>query len=63
MQAVEGDIDRNDIEIDFILEYTLSAMIGVVSYWFRQNKVLPAEDLIALMYRLMQNEVINKISN
>lgn len=61
MKAVLGDIDRYDIELDFILEYTLSAMIGIMSYWFRQNKVLPAEDLIAIMYKLMQNDVMNEL--
>lgn len=61
MQEISGKVDRNDIELDFILEYILSAMIGIVSYWFSMNKVLPAEDLIALMYRLMENEFINEL--
>ena len=62
MKAISKKVDRNDIELDFILEYILSAMIGILSYWFRTNKVLPAEDLIALMYQLMDNEVINKLT-
>lgn len=51
-----------DIELDYILEYTLSAMIGIMSYWFRQNKSLPPEKLISLMYELMQNGVIQKLT-
>lgn len=35
--------ELDTIEFDFVLEYVLSAMIGIMSYWFRQNKVLPAE--------------------
>ncbi|MGV8981510.1 TetR/AcrR family transcriptional regulator [Clostridium sp.] len=62
MSSISEKVDRNDIELDFILEYILSAMIGILSYWFRMNKVLPAEDLIALMYELMDNEVINKLT-
>ncbi len=62
IQAISGKVDRNDIELDFILEYILSAMIGMVSYWFKMNKVLPPEDLIALMYHLMDNEVMNKLT-
>jgi AcrR family transcriptional regulator len=62
IQVMAEKVDRNDIELDFILEYILSAMIGIVSYWFRMNKVLPAEDLIVLMYQLMDNEVINKLT-
>jgi len=45
------------VEFDFVLEYILSSMIGIMSYWFRQNKVLPAEKLIALMGELTQNGV------
>ena len=62
MKSISKKVDKNDIELDFILEYILSAMIGILSYWFRMNKVLPAEDLIALMYQLMDNEVINKLT-
>ena len=62
MKEISGKVNRNDIELDFILEYILSAMIGILSYWFRMNKVLPAEDLIKLMYELMDNEVMNKLT-
>lgn len=54
--------DLNPIEFDFILEYVLSAMIGIMSYWFRQNKVLPPEELVGLMYDLMENGVMKRIS-
>jgi hypothetical protein len=37
-------------------------MIGIMSYWFRQDKALPAEDLIALIYELMQNGVMKRLS-
>jgi AcrR family transcriptional regulator len=63
MKSISEKMDRNDIELDFILEYILSAMIGILSYWFRMNKVLPAEDLIALMYELMDNKVMNKLTH
>jgi len=39
-QAFSVDYAMDEIELDFILEY-----------WFMQNKALPAEDLIALMYK------------
>lgn len=51
------------IEFDFILEFVLSAMIGIMSYWFRQDKILPAEDLVSLMYDLMENGVMKRIQN
>lgn len=61
-QAFSADCAMDDIELDFILEYVLSAMIGIMSYWFLQNKALPAENLFALMYELMQNGVMNKLT-
>ena len=57
MKSISEKVDTNAVELDFILEYILSAMIGTVSYWFQMNKVLPAEDLIELMYLLMDNKV------
>ena len=61
-QAFSADYAMDDIELDFILEYVLSAMIGIMSYWFMHNKALPADNLIALMYELMQNGVMNKLT-
>lgn len=49
-------------ELDFVLEYVLSSMIGIMSYWYRQDKVLPAEDLVALIYDLTENGVIKRLS-
>jgi len=53
--------DLDPIEFDFILEYILSAMIGIMSYWFRNDKELPAEDLITLIQDLMTNGVTNRL--
>lgn len=51
----------HQIEIDYILEYLLSSMIGMMSYWFQQNKSLPATRFIELMYDLMENGVMKKL--
>ncbi|MGH4138317.1 TetR/AcrR family transcriptional regulator C-terminal domain-containing protein [Clostridium sp.] len=61
-QAFSEKHGLDPIELDFILEYVLSAMIGIMSYWFRQDKVLTAEDLIALMHDLMENGVMKHLS-
>jgi AcrR family transcriptional regulator len=53
----------NPIEFDFVLEFVLSAMIGIMSYWFKQDKILPAEDLVSLMYDLMENGVMKRIQS
>lgn len=61
-QVFSENYKLDPTELDFILEFVLSAMIGILSYWFRQDKVLPPEDLIALIYDLMQNGVMNRLS-
>lgn len=45
-------------ELDFILEYVLSAMIGIMRNRFMQSKALTAGELIALMSDLMENGVM-----
>lgn len=60
-QAFHEKFNIDPIEFDFILEFVLSAMIGIMSYWFRQDKILPAEDLVSLMYDLMENGVMKRI--
>lgn len=61
-QAFADNNKLDTIEFDFVLEYVLSAMIGIMSYWFRQNKVMPAEKLVELMYELMENGVMQYLS-
>lgn len=53
----------NPIEFDFILEFILSAMIGIMSYWFKQDKIMPAERLVSLIYDLMENGVMKRIES
>ena len=60
-QAFSENNKLDAVEFDFVLEYVLSAMIGIMSYWFRQNKVLPAERLVELIYELMENGVMKQL--
>lgn len=53
--------DISSIETDYILEYILSAMIGIMGYWFNENKSLPAEKLISLIYDLMDGTIMSKM--
>jgi hypothetical protein len=50
----EEGIVKN-FEIDFALEYTLSAMIGVLTYWFRLDNPPPSNKLFELMSELIHN--------
>jgi len=52
----------DDYELDFTLEYMLSAMIGVLSYWFRLEVTPPKDKLLELMYDLMNHGVRHKLT-
>lgn len=45
-------------EIDYTLEYMLSAMIGILTYWFLNEENMEKEKLIRLMYTLMNSDGI-----
>lgn len=48
-------------EVDFMLEYILSGMIGILIYIFQQKPNLSEEKIIALQYTLMQGDMVNKL--
>lgn len=52
----------DDFELDYTLEYMLSAMIGILSYWFRHEDTPPTEKLLKLMYELTSHGVSNKLA-
>jgi AcrR family transcriptional regulator len=58
--VLQGIIDN--YELDFTLEYMLSGMIGVLSYWFRLETIPPRDKLLELMYKLMHNGVMQKFT-
>lgn len=59
-QAFAERLRMDPVEFDYAIEYILSGMIGIMSYWFRQNKTLPVEKLITLMQEFMDNGVTRR---
>ena len=53
--------DVNRKELDYILEYTLSAMIGIMSYWFVQPEKMSSTELHELIHRLMEQGVVRQL--
>lgn len=49
------------MEIDYMLEYILSGMIGILIYIFQQKPDLPEEKLVSLLYTLMHGDMVNKL--
>lgn len=57
-RIAEGDI--NYAEMDYAFEYTLSAIMGILSYWFKNGENMSKENLVGLIYGLMSGEILNK---
>jgi len=49
------------VEIDIILEYILSGMIGILIYMSQQNPNLLEEKIVKLQNILMQGDMVNKL--
>jgi len=52
---------RDKFEIEVLIEFVLSAMIGVLSYWFSCEQKPPSEKLLSLMYDLMGNGALHRL--
>ena len=50
--------EYDELHRDFVVEFMLSALIGVMSYWFRQQQPLSQTQLLALMHQLMTKGVM-----
>jgi hypothetical protein len=48
-------------EIDIMLEYILSGMIGILIYMFQQKPNLSKEKIISLQYVLLQGDMLNNL--
>jgi len=61
MKVLENKPDIDLKEIDYILEYTLTAMIGIMSYWFIKEKTLARDRLFSLIHRLMEDGIMRHL--
>lgn len=57
-----GITSTDNLKLDYTLEYMLSAMIGILTYWFRNSENMPKEDLVKLMYSLMGSEELKHLA-
>lgn len=57
-QALISQGEKDDFELDYTLEYALSAMIGVLSYWVNDEQAPPLEKLMELLGRLSSEGVM-----
>lgn len=55
--------DKNaDLEmIEIILEYQISAALGVANYWFRQGMQVSAQEMLRRIYAISSNGTLNAL--
>ena len=61
MQFFDEKPNVDSRELDYTLEYTLSAINGIMSYWFKQSDSFTNEELYDLIKRLMEQGVMNQL--
>lgn len=62
MRVFSEKPEVNLTELDYIFEYTLSSMIGIMSYWFKQPEPLPGDELFRLIHHLMEQGVMKQLA-
>ena len=50
----------DEFETDVTIEFVLSAMIGVLGYWFSREQHYPSEKLLSLVYDLMEHGALRR---
>lgn len=61
-EALSSEVKMDLIELEYILEFVLSAMIGIMSYWFKQDVKISSQALAILIKDLMENGIIPKMN-
>lgn len=56
-----GKTKASELELDYILEFVLSAMIGVMGYWLEREQDLSGEAMMSLINGLMENGVVGRL--
>jgi AcrR family transcriptional regulator len=73
LKAVMGSVlmkpfglSESDPHTSYILEFGLSAIIATITYWYRNNKNLPAKELVSFIRSMLMNGIfpmVHKYSN
>lgn len=61
MKAFTEKLNISSMELDYILEYAMSAMIGIMSYRFGQKAPMTNMELFDLLNRLMYQGVVRQL--
>jgi len=61
MTSLKDKPNSDPEDMEYVLEYTLSAMIGVMSYWFTKEEASDRDKLFKLIHKLMEDGVMKHL--
>jgi AcrR family transcriptional regulator len=61
LQALAQKENINRVEIDLLLEYVLSGLIGILIYAFQNRPDLPKEEVVAMLYGSLRDDLVGKL--
>lgn len=63
IEMLSKKVKGNLIEVDLMLEYILSGLIGILIYAFQNRQNIPEEQLISTIYTLLQGDMTHQLQN
>ncbi|WP_423189880.1 TetR/AcrR family transcriptional regulator C-terminal domain-containing protein [Alkalibacterium sp. f15] len=61
MEDIENRVNISPVEMDYALEFLVGATLSTVKHWFDQDKNIPMQQLMPLMYKLMDNRFVQEL--
>jgi AcrR family transcriptional regulator len=61
-QRLDSQKMADSTDLDITVEFMLSAMIGVLGYWFRLENPPESDELLKVIYELMHHGVMHKLA-
>lgn len=61
METIKNRVNISPDEMDYALEFIVGATLSIVKHWFDQEKNIPMQQLLPLMYKLMDNRFVQEL--
>jgi len=60
-RAFAHSVQTDEETFEYVLEYVLSAMNGMMSFWINREQPMEAKDLVNLLHELMEKGVMQRL--
>jgi AcrR family transcriptional regulator len=61
MDAIKNRVNTSPVEMDYALEFFVGGTLSIVKHWYDQGKNIPMQQIIPLMYKLMENRFVQEL--